>query len=82
MLLCCRYDFVDDDGSAEDCDGHGTLVASIAIGRTVGLAKQAHVVSVRVLDCHGHGSISRTVAGKDLPHLFFKCLNETRTRLW
>lgn len=30
-----------------------------------GVAKQAHVVAVRVLDCHGSGSISDTVAGLD-----------------
>ena len=54
---------MDDDPTAEDCNGHGTLVASTAIGRTVGLAKEAEVVAVRVLDCHGSGNISRTVAG-------------------
>ncbi len=29
-------DFVDGDAVAEDCDGHGTHVASTAIGRAVG----------------------------------------------
>lgn len=32
-------------------DGHGTHVASIAVGRNVGVAKEANVVAVRVLDC-------------------------------
>eukprot|EP00210_Caulerpa_lentillifera_P007903 g7544.t1 len=59
------YDFVDDDEIAEDCDGHGTHVASTAIGRSVGIAKQANVIGVRVLDCQGSGNISTTVAGLD-----------------
>jgi len=32
-------------------DGHGTHVASIAVGKNVGVAKEANVVAVRVLDC-------------------------------
>ena len=60
-----RYDFVDDDPNSEDCDGHGTHVASTVIGRSVGIAKQAHVIAVRVLDCEGSGNISTTVAGLD-----------------
>lgn len=59
------YDFVDEDPVSEDCDGHGTHVASSAIGRSVGIAKQAKVVAVRVLDCGGSGNISTTVAGLD-----------------
>lgn len=57
------YDFVDEDPISEDCDGHGTHVASTSIGRSVGVAKQAKVVAVRVLDCGGSGNISTTVAG-------------------
>ena len=59
------YDFVDDDDEPEDCDGHGTHIASTAVGRTVGVAKEAHVVGVRVLDCAGSGSISDVVAALD-----------------
>jgi subtilisin family serine protease len=59
------YDFVDEDEIAEDCDGHGTHVASTAVGRSVGIAKQANVIGVRVLDCQGSGNISTTVAGLD-----------------
>jgi len=32
-------------------DGHGTHVAATAVGRNVGVAKEANVVAVRVLDC-------------------------------
>eukprot|EP00210_Caulerpa_lentillifera_P001014 g977.t1 len=59
------YDFVDDDEIAQDCDGHGTHVASTAIGRFVGIAKRAKVIGVRVLDCQGSGNISTTIAGLD-----------------
>jgi hypothetical protein len=34
-----------------------------AAGRSVGVAKEARVVAVRVLDCEGAGSISNVVAG-------------------
>lgn len=59
------YDFVDDDEESRDCDGHGTHVASTAVGLQVGVAKGAKVVAVRILDCVGSGSISDTVAGLD-----------------
>lgn len=41
----------------------GTHVASTAAGRSVGVAKEANVVGIRVLDCDGAGSISDVVAG-------------------
>lgn len=41
----------------------GTHVAGTAIGLQVGVAKEAQVVSVRILDCTGSGTISDTVAG-------------------
>lgn len=59
------YDFVDNDDNCDDCDGHGTHVAATAIGLTVGVAKAASVVSVRILDCEGSGTISNTVAALD-----------------
>ena len=45
-----------DGGSAADCNGHGTHVAGIIGGTRYGVAKQARLVAVRVLDCHGRGS--------------------------
>eukprot|EP01026_Neomeris_dumetosa_P046788 TRINITY_DN3997_c0_g1_i2.p1 TRINITY_DN3997_c0_g1~~TRINITY_DN3997_c0_g1_i2.p1 ORF type:complete len:651 (+),score=108.50 TRINITY_DN3997_c0_g1_i2:329-2281(+) len=58
-------DFVDMDGDGSDCDGHGTHVASTAVGRAVGMAKDAHVVGVRVLDCYGNGQVGNVIAGID-----------------
>jgi len=59
------YDFVDDDDSADDCDGHGSHVAGTAAGKGVGVAKDADIVAVRILDCKGDGSVSNTVAALD-----------------
>lgn len=41
-----------------DCDGHGTHVAALAAGSTVGVATQARIISVRVLNCKGDGGVS------------------------
>ncbi len=43
----------------------GTHVAGTAVGLQVGVAKEAQVVAVRILDCTGSGTISNTVAGLD-----------------
>eukprot|EP01024_Parvocaulis_polyphysoides_P059895 TRINITY_DN6498_c0_g1_i4.p1 TRINITY_DN6498_c0_g1~~TRINITY_DN6498_c0_g1_i4.p1 ORF type:complete len:561 (-),score=33.17 TRINITY_DN6498_c0_g1_i4:338-1900(-) len=59
------YNSVDNNNDVSDCDGHGTHVASIAIGKGVGVAKQANVIGVRVLDCFGLGSAGSLVAGLD-----------------
>lgn len=40
-------------------------MAGTAIGLQVGVAKEAEVVAVRILDCTGSGTISDTVAGLD-----------------
>ncbi|MDP1721386.1 MAG: S8 family peptidase [Candidatus Nanopelagicaceae bacterium] len=51
--------------TTEDCNGHGTHVAGTIAGATYGVAKEATIVPVRVLDCQGSGSTSTVVAGLD-----------------
>ena len=48
-----------------DCDGHGTVVAGIAAARDFGVAKEAQVRSVKVLDCTGAGTLSSLLSGID-----------------
>jgi serine protease len=73
-----RFDHVDFDGRARrgfdvigdgqdgaDCRGHGTHVAGTVGGRTWGVAKEVDLVSVRVLDCNGRGTVSGAIAGID-----------------
>ena len=48
-----------------DCHGHGTHVASLAAGKTFGVAKKAQVYSVRVLDCTNAGPWSVVLDGLD-----------------
>ncbi len=49
----------------EDCDGHGTVVAGIAASESYGVAPDAQVRSVRVLDCDGVATLSSLLSGID-----------------
>ena len=62
-MSCYRYSFVDSTAEAADCDGHGTHVSATIAGRAVGVAKDAEVVAVKVLDCQGRGTVSDVIAG-------------------
>jgi subtilisin family serine protease len=53
------------DAKTGDCDGHGTVVAGIAASRMHGVAPQAQVRSVKVLDCNGVGRLSSLLSGID-----------------
>jgi subtilisin family serine protease len=59
------WDFVDDDATADDENGHGTHVSGTIAGETYGVAKQANIVGVRVLDAAGSGSTAQVIAGID-----------------
>ncbi|MFF0725195.1 S8 family peptidase [Streptomyces sp. NPDC004134] len=51
--------------NGQDCNGHGTHVAGTVGGKTYGVAKEAKLVAVRVLNCSGSGSTAGVVAGID-----------------
>jgi subtilisin family serine protease len=53
-------DFVGDGQGTNDCNGHGTHVAGIAGGNTVGVAKSVNLIPLRVLRCDGTGQVSWT----------------------
>ncbi|MEQ3550362.1 S8 family peptidase [Pseudonocardia nematodicida] len=53
------------DRRDEDCDGHGTVVAGIAASQNFGVAPEARIRGVKVLDCNGTGTLSSLLAGID-----------------
>jgi subtilisin family serine protease len=58
----CGYSAID----GEDCTdyrGHGSHTAGLAAGDNVGVAKNAKIISVKVLDKDGNGSLSGVLAG-------------------
>jgi PKD repeat protein len=57
------YDYFGGDGS--DCYGHGTHVAGTIGGANYGVAPGVSLVSVKVMDCTGSGSMSGVIAGVD-----------------
>lgn len=59
------FSSITDGRGTIDCNGHGTHVAGTIAGSTYGIAKQANLVPVRVMDCDGVGSLSTVVAGLD-----------------
>lgn len=56
---------VDPGEPPNDCNGHGTHVAALAAGAYSGVATQARIISVRVLDCEGIGSCSDIISALD-----------------
>ena len=58
-------DYVGDGQNGNDCLGHGTHVAGTAVGATYGVAKNASVHALRVLNCTGQGQISNIAAAID-----------------
>ncbi|MEU6766074.1 S8 family peptidase [Streptomyces sp. NPDC046853] len=59
------WDFIDNDATAQDGNGHGTHVSATVAGKSHGVAKGAKVVGVRVLDDAGSGTTAQVIAGID-----------------
>lgn len=54
-----------DGNGTIDCNGHGTHVATTAAGTKYGVAKNATLVPVRILNCTGSGTYATVIAGLD-----------------
>ena len=54
---------INDGQGTNDCNGHGSHVASTAAGTQFGMASAATLVPVRVLSCAGSGSNAGVIAG-------------------
>lgn len=59
----CGADFV--DGSCVDGNGHGTHCAGTVAGITYGVAKEADLIAVRVLNDAGSGTLDGVIQGID-----------------
>ena len=61
------YDFINEDSDPMDDNGHGTHCAGIvaANGNIKGIAPDADLLAVKVLDSEGRGNISDVLAGID-----------------
>ncbi|XP_071487425.1 aqualysin-1-like [Diadema antillarum] len=56
-------DMLGDDGI--DCDGHGTHCAGTAASKSYGVANEAYVAGIRILNCRGSGSTLDSIAALD-----------------
>jgi hypothetical protein len=59
------WDAVNNDADPLDDQGHGTAVASVAAGKTLGVARAGRVVAVKVLDAQGRGKGNQILTGID-----------------
>lgn len=62
------YDFVNNDADPSDDFGHGTMIAGIIAAKSnsievVGVAPDAQIYAVKIIDSNGDGSLSRAISG-------------------
>ena len=74
-------DVVGDGCASGDCAGHGTHVAALVAGRTVGTAPEATLHSVRVLGRDGRGRVSDVLAGLEWTRAFLEAKGSPQTRV-
>ena len=74
-------DVVGDGCASGDCAGHGTHVAALVAGRTVGVAPEAALHSVRVLGRDGRGRVSDVLAGLEWTRAFLEAKGSPQTRV-
>jgi subtilisin family serine protease len=59
-------DFVNDGQIGQDCNGHGTFIAGVIGGNTLGVAKGATLHNVRIAGCANNSTTaSKVIAGLD-----------------
>jgi subtilisin family serine protease len=67
---------INDGQGTNDCNGHGSHVASTSAGTQFGMASAATLVPVRVLSCQGSGSNAGVIAGVN--HVTNNCADGER----
>lgn len=63
LVGTCTYGIDLIDGSNVDGNGHGTHVAGTTAGQMYGVAKEANLIAVRVMNDKGSGSYDDIIAG-------------------
>src|SRR3989344_5243536 len=73
--IIAGYDYVNNDSDPMDDNGHGTHIAGIiaANGSITGMAPEANIVALKVLDANGNGKGGDVVSGIDW------CINAAST---
>lgn len=56
------FDFVSHSQVVKDCTGLGTSAAGVIAGKTLGVAKAAKIVSVRIIDCDNKAQINHVTS--------------------
>ena len=63
--IATGQDFIPNDTTPGDCNGHGTAVSSLITGATLGASKGVTLVPLKVLDCSGSGVESSIISAAD-----------------